>query len=279
MTFDELKSKILNFLNLLKEKICDFFAPLNKALFGTNEQDCSESEESYENEKSEKESSNENAKKSRKDTSTENYENQYEQKSKEQIGIGQKIKSYIPLVADFIASLFYIAVVVLVLKPSLLVRPPFSLLDKLIKLIGSLVPHLQNIFPQIVYYLISYIFIKLLVISLSKIIFRKIVPVLLVVLQILCLGLLLIKFKNDEIQPISNLLLFSPFALLVYIIFQQVVGCSSTVIKKKLKLLIMFSIIGYIAAHIMFCDESREHAKLFCSSLCSFIKTLEISQK
>lgn len=38
MTIDEIKAKALAFLKTAKEKICDFFEPVNNALFGKAEQ-------------------------------------------------------------------------------------------------------------------------------------------------------------------------------------------------------------------------------------------------
>ncbi|MBP3709235.1 MAG: hypothetical protein J6I73_02315 [Treponema sp.] len=245
MNFDNIKTKIENFFKQLKEKICDFFAHisdvfahLNDVFLGTREQDCTENKNESEKDSATGDSgSNENINTSEKQTETETKET-----TGNSVRLRQKIKSYIPLVADFIASLFYIAVVVLVVKPSLLGSWPTSnfgnILDRFVDWIGTKISihHL----PVIIKIFICYILLKLLMILFSNISFKKVVPVLLTALQLLCFSLLLIKFDKDKIWTVENLLLFIPFALLVYITFQQTMGCNGEIIKKKLKLLFVF---------------------------------------
>lgn len=278
INFDTMKTKVNNFFKQLKEKICDFFvhirdvfAHLNDVFFETGEQNCTENENDSATGDS---GSSEHINTSERQTETETEEN-----TGNNVRLGQKIKSYIPLAADFIASLCYFAVIVLVIKPGLLRSisvPRTQLFDRIIVLIERQI-NIENL-PLIIHILVWYILLKLLVVFFSNIPFKKVVPVLLTALQLLCVSLLLIKFDENKIWTVTNLLLFIPFALLVYVTFQQTMGCNGKIIKKKLKRLFVFSIAGYIVAHIALIPEARNHAFNFCLELWNFIKTLSITQ-
>ena len=126
MTIDEIKAKVIAFFKTVKENVCNFFEPVNNALFGKGEQKA----ESTENAGAENADADSDEKREKIFSENVQYSSDTATSQATKVSVGKKIKSYIPLFADFIASIFYIAVVVLVLKPSLLNEKALILADR-----------------------------------------------------------------------------------------------------------------------------------------------------
>lgn len=195
------------------------------------------------------------------------------------VSAGKKIKTYIPLFADFVASLFYIAVVVLVLKPSLLKEKALILADRVSEKVNEsekftkvlevgekifkiekteIEPPSEIDFKVVVLallffyagrFILVYLLGKIICICFSAVPFRRSVPFLLVVLQVLCLAL----FKYNY-----GWLMFIAFSLLLYIAFQTTVGCNGEIIRKKIRKLFAIFLIGYVLANIVFVKEVQD---------------------
>ncbi|MBQ9239021.1 MAG: hypothetical protein IJ191_06895 [Treponema sp.] len=162
-------------------------------------------------------------------------------------------------VADFLASLCFIALVVIAVKPQLLAVytphpesgseiPKYIVMTKKIGTIlfrfeatGTISSDLaicRSIFV-VSFILITFIF-KIIAIVLSQDTTKKIVPLLLVVIEIFACFLL----------P-YNFILFIVFVLLLYSTFEIAIGCSKKIVIRKLVILAIVGIIGYVYAHIM----------------------------